>query len=68
MNFDAEKYYVKIRSRHNNVSFINLLKENNRYYTFVIKTDVTNTRIVININKHYSNVKNFKGFKKDRYK
>ena len=68
MNFDAKKHYIKIRSRYNNAFFINLLKKNNRYYTSAIKINVTNTKIIININKHDSNVKNFKDFKKDRYK
>ena len=66
MNFDAEEYYVKIRLRYNNVSLINLLEKNNRHYTFVTKIDVI--KIVININKHYSNVENFEDFKKDRHK
>ena len=68
MNFDAKKYYIKIRSRYNNAFFINFLKKSNRYYTFIIKTNVTNTKIIININKHYSNVKNFEDFKKNHYK
>ena len=68
MNFDIKKHYMKVRSRYNNVFFINFSKKNNRHYIFVIEINVINTRIVININKHYSNIKNFKGFKKDRYK
>ena len=68
MNFDAKKHYIKIRSRYNNASFINLLKKKNRYYIFIIETSVTNMKIIININKYYSNVKNFKSFKEDRYK
>ena len=67
MNFDTKKHYIKIHLRYNNVFFINLLKENNRHYTFIIKTNVTNMRIVININKHYSNVKNFESFKENYY-
>ena len=66
MDFDAKEHYMKVYSRYNNAFFINLLKKKNRYYTFIIKINVT--RIVININKYYSNVKNFKSFKKDRYK
>ena len=66
MNFDAKKHYIKIYLRYNNVFFINFLKKNNRYYTFIIKTNII--KIVININKYYSNVKNFEGFKKDRHK
>ena len=67
MNFNAKKYYIKIRSRYNNASLINLLKKN-RHYIFITKINITSTRIVTNINKHYSNVKNFKSFKKDYYK
>ena len=59
---------MKVRSRYNNVFFINLLKKSNRHYIFVIKINVTNIKIIININKHYSNVENFENFKKDRYK
>ena len=65
MNFDAKKYHIKVRSRYDNVFLINFLKESNRHYTFITKINVT--RIVININKHYSNVNNFEGFKKNRY-
>ena len=67
INFDAKKYHVKVRSRYNSAFLINLLKRNNRYYIFVIKINVINMKIVININKHYSNVENFEGFKEDRY-
>ena len=68
MNFDAKKHHIKIRSRYNNASLFNFLKKNNRHYTPIIKTNVTNTKTVININKYYSNVKNFENFKKDHYK
>ena len=68
MNFDSKKHYIKVRSRYNNAFFINLLEKNNRYYIFIIKINVTNMKIVININKHYSNIKNFKDFKKDYHK
>ena len=37
MNFDTKKYYIKVRLRYNNAFFINFLKENNRYYIFIIK-------------------------------
>ena len=67
INFDVKEYYIKVRLHYNNVFFINLLKESNRHYTFIIKINVMNMRIVININKHYSNVKNFENFKEDRY-
>ena len=68
INFDAKKHYIKVRSRYDNASLINLLKKNNRHYTFIIKTNVTNTKIIISINKHYPNIKNFENFKKDRHK
>ena len=68
MNFDAKEYHIKVRLRYDNISLINLLGENNRHYTFVIEINVTNMGIVININKHYSNVENFEGFKEDRHK
>ena len=67
MNFNAKKHYIKIRSRYNNAFLFNLLKKN-RHYIFIIKINVINMRIVININKHYSKVKNFYNFKNDRYK
>ena len=57
---------MKVRLRYNNVFLINLLKENNRHYIFIIKINVA--KIVININKHYLNMKNFENFKEDRYK
>ena len=67
MNFDVKKHYIKVRSRYNNVFLINFLEKNNRHYISVIRINVINTKIVININKHYSNVKNFENFKEDHY-
>ena len=68
MNFDAKKHYVKIYSHHDNAFLFNLLKKSNRHYISAIKINVTNMRIVININKHYLNVKNFEDYKKDYHK
>ena len=62
MNFNAKKYYIKVRLRYNNAFLNNFLKKNNRYYIFIIKINIM--KIVININKRYLNMKNFHDFKK----
>ena len=57
MNFDAKKHYKKIYFYYKN-AFLDISRENNRRYIFII-TIITKYIEIINNNKRYSNTLNF---------